>query len=590
MRTAVLLSLVTVLFGMNAYADDGPMFLMGEGGNLKLAGEHPDIRLDSELIWIDGEKVWVIYSFVNESSQDLEVETVFPWKVEPPAEFDDGRLSEHLASHVGIEGPEWPLRCSKLRRSMKKATIEKTATITVDELESLDVTGFAAWQDGKAVKTDSIHLTVTATAWRHDGSYTRAELPGCTNLIAEKFLPSVKGVVKASHTLRFPAGKRSTLIETYSAYGDYIIGTGAGWKGPIGTLHVLMPDLTEHPRGHQMPSADFEARRVVLNAKAYELYSVSSYEPQQAALIRQGSLGTDWASVWPQGAAGSRQRLGAIGISSAKGPQATEGTTVLAWPPSTDPWKGVAPDIVNRHLHVEGDSYCRRFDFSAAQLLDGIPDSAWCTPIGALDDMDPIGFKLHHAVDGLEILAGFWKDRTSALSDSEACPTTADSSAGARWDRWFSGPVSALNWAAPLERANQAAGNFRDAPEGPVGPKSTVSEVMWKLFKDDWTNTHFEDLLWKSLGDARYTENARPTGLRLTGADAQTHDVALEDVREVHRLDLKLPAGAVELVITAVAQSEGSRDLCISEVRPIHTLPSGFDSLWDELQDHFKSQ
>jgi len=76
----------------------------------------------------------------------------------------------------------------------------------------------------------------------------------------------------------------------------------------------------------------------------------------------------------------------------------------------------------------------------------------------------------------------------------------------------------------------------------------------------------------------------------VTGADSKAHDVALRDAREVHRLDLKLPAGAVELAITAVAQSDESRDLCISEIRPIHTLPPGFGSLWDELQDHIKAQ
>jgi hypothetical protein len=59
---------------------------------------------------------------------------------------------------------------------------------------------------------------------------------------------------------------------------------------------------------------------------------------------------------------------------------------------------------------------------------------------------------------------------------------------------------------------------------------------------------------------------------------------------KVPRLDLKLRTGAVQLLITAFAQSDESRDLCISEIRPIHTLPPGCDSLWGELQDHIKSQ
>jgi len=289
MRKSIFIIIIFINATFPLSADDGgwSQSFSINSGSIYTETENPEIALEKEILIFDGNKTKAVFSFYNNSNNDLEVTCGFPVSYNINSYIEDDLLLIPIGKYnpgyipyisyfqtLEYENP-FPDEPSFVYPQVILITEEnnKRFYISANTVTDLD---FAISQEQNIVEIDTVLVELKADA---DG----AEI-----------------IFHYKHTLHFPANTRSTVAVNYSQnlhYGsngagmgemyrwNYIIGTGGTWKGPIQKLLIAVPynwynNFTQYTEKEELD--------LLFENKAFKLYLANNYNPEISDIYELG--------------------------------------------------------------------------------------------------------------------------------------------------------------------------------------------------------------------------------------------------------------------------------------------------------------
>ncbi|MBN2049550.1 MAG: hypothetical protein JW760_03840 [Spirochaetales bacterium] len=280
---------LAVILTASAFGDDGSwnQSFSIQGGSIYSETNHPDILLDKELLVFDGEKTTAVFLFKNTSNRNITVDCGFPVRhlietvdygthLEIPSSPYGGKAIPALAYFETIElfdpeeldEPAYSLPVGILLNDENNRREFIDPSLAASEVE------FSITQDGNPMSTEQVLL----------------------ERLASRIGASVTYHFK--HTLSFKPGAASTVVVEYrqdllagsdgmsdAFRWDYVIGTGATWKGSIGSFLLLIPAGW---------NGELPGLKTLGEYQGFSVYGAENYEPDRIDTFSLRSWGLDF--------------------------------------------------------------------------------------------------------------------------------------------------------------------------------------------------------------------------------------------------------------------------------------------------------
>lgn len=226
-------------------ADDGSWnkAFSVQGGSIYSEDDHPDITLEKELLVFDGEKTTAIFLFRNTSNRAVTVECGFPVRHEIEC-YDCG-------THLEI--PESPYGGAKMTALDWFETVQLYDPAELDEPAYILPEGILLNDFNNSrefIPYEKAPAEVNFTITRDEQAIPVRDV--LLERQASRLGASV--TYHFRHSLSFKPGERALVRVEYRQdilsgsdgmsdmyRWDYVIGTGATWKGPIGAFMMAVP-------------------------------------------------------------------------------------------------------------------------------------------------------------------------------------------------------------------------------------------------------------------------------------------------------------------------------------------------------------
>lgn len=237
------ISVVIVIFflTLSVTADDGSWSksFSIQGGAIYSETDHPDVELEKELLVFNGETTVAVFQFKNTSNRAVTVECGFPVRHKihcydcgayleiPSSPYGGGEIpslkwleTEDITDPEGFDPPGVAILLNDYNNSREFIPPEQ-AVAEVD---------FSITRDGEDVEVQDVLLDRQASSLGAAVTYHfRHKLV---------FSPGEEAIVAVEYRQNLITGSDGMS----DSYGwDYVIGTGATWKGPIGEFMLVVP-------------------------------------------------------------------------------------------------------------------------------------------------------------------------------------------------------------------------------------------------------------------------------------------------------------------------------------------------------------
>jgi hypothetical protein len=244
MKRVISIFLFSLVLAVTAGADDGSWnkSFSVQGGSIYSDTDHPDISLDKELLVFDGEKTTAVFLFRNTSHKAVTVECGFPVR----HEIDCNDCGTHLEIPSGPYGGGRPdaLDWFETVQLYDPEETDETMYTLPEGILLNDFNNSREFIDPGDAGAE-VDFRISA-----DGR----QVP-ITGVLLERSASKLGAAITwhFRHALSFKPGELKEVQVEYRQdilYGggwsdvyrwDYIIGTGATWKGPIGIFLLVLP-------------------------------------------------------------------------------------------------------------------------------------------------------------------------------------------------------------------------------------------------------------------------------------------------------------------------------------------------------------
>lgn len=386
----------SLLLSLPALADDG--WALGydqSSGVIYSAADHPQIALEEEVLFIDDDlSVEAHFWFKNTSDKPVKVQAAFPIDNHFTGKMNGDTLEASWDAlgmvAVALPSSKSAIEGGKDGATLKVGRLPRSARLPIAELvkrnqgqaEALAIPSIT--QDGKPITITEASVSLSDVRLRIDYQHRLVFAPSAQSHVTVRYAPTV-------HTSSTNGG----TDERYRF--EYVLGTGATWKGPIGTLWLALPDwLTP-----QLPEA--LRRNGHWGNKA--LYVARSWEPAakdqiQLALDLSARDNAENESSkfkqlehWAAPSGDSMARV--LGASSL-----LKGITDVACTSPSGYWK------IDRS----------KTDFAPQNLVDGAIETAWCEGAKGTGVGEWVELELASKASAIEVVSGFLKSTPTPLA------------------------------------------------------------------------------------------------------------------------------------------------------------------------------
>ncbi len=398
MRTMLLILLIALCPAV-LLADDGSWsknYNLSQG-ILYSTEEHPDIALEKEFLGLrDFESGSVQAAFLFRNTKNAPVTTLAGFPVE--VRFSAERVDIGKGTFAYVVGAGDTLRacltaagftltaCKGEVREYGSHYIREAdfrpfrKELPVKSLALPELTGFSIKQDGRPVAVDSVVIELKTDGDARLIFHYRHRL---------RFGPSARSVVRVDYRVKTFSGTKNVGPEVLAPeyIWNYILETGATWKGPIGTFILGVP-AAYYPQQEEIEKLSF----LGVNG-TYCFFGAENLEP----------VDTNLRIAWADTSKADEKRLKRLWFGDS--------------PESINPPERRVSSIArlkgaSSFLNEKADVYLangvlKGCAFTADKLIDGLAETAWCE--GAKGDGigEWVDWEFTADVSGMRIQNGF---------------------------------------------------------------------------------------------------------------------------------------------------------------------------------------
>lgn len=285
----VFLSLISLGLIFPVWADDGSWnsnFSI-QGGSVYSETDHPDISLEKELLIFDGEKTVAFFQFRNTTGRQVTVNCGFPVQhvfVTAPGDgllMVQGWMSESGMKYfetTQVYDPDNEDEADSFWGIDPRGIIINSANNRREFLsfkEAAAEVPFQIEKDGKPVGITDVLLE------RHAGNDGASLAFHFRHTLS--FGPNEVSLVRVEYTQDLRSGHDGVATENYD--WNYVIDTGATWKGSIGSLLFIFPASWD---------ASVPGLQQLLRTDSYSVFGARNYVPASGDRFNLSSQWYAW--------------------------------------------------------------------------------------------------------------------------------------------------------------------------------------------------------------------------------------------------------------------------------------------------------